>query len=65
MADDLDRAAESSEMYLNAALHKRQKNAKPLRWVGYCHNCHEPMPQGQNFCDTDCRDDWDLRQRKL
>lgn len=30
---------------------------------GLCHNCDEPLGEGLSFCDRDCCDDWEIRQR--
>ena len=27
--------------------------------TGFCLNCGEPLPPGQRWCDSDCRDDWE------
>lgn len=28
---------------------------------GVCHNCGEPVPDVDRWCDQDCRDDWEAR----
>lgn len=54
-----DLAAQLTDAYV---AHQRAQNVR-LPYIGECHNCGEPTPDGVNFCDTDCRDDWDKRQR--
>ena len=40
--------------------HARAQNAT-LPHTGECYNCGDPTPASVNFCDADCRDDWQLR----
>jgi hypothetical protein len=34
-----------------------------LPFLGYCHNCDAPVPDGSRFCDADCRDDFQKREK--
>jgi len=35
-----------------------------LPWTGLCHNCADPLQDSaQRFCDSDCFEDWEKRQR--
>lgn len=52
--DANDLAAQLTDAYI---AHQRAQNVR-LRYIGECHNCGEPTPAGVNFCDTDCRDDY-------
>jgi hypothetical protein len=56
MSDFCDDASAVSDLYLEIALSNRQKDGP--RPTGFCLNCTEALPQGERFCDTDCRDDW-------
>lgn len=33
-----------------------------LQACGFCHYCSESVGSGMQFCDTDCRDGWELEQ---
>lgn len=55
--DANDLAAQLTDAYIT---HQRAQNVR-LRYIGECHNCGEPTPEGVNFCDTDCRDDYQRR----
>jgi len=54
--DDIDAM---TELHLRVALSHR-KNV--LQFVGACHNCSEPLEQG-NFCSSECREDWEHRDK--
>lgn len=62
MSDIIDQANDLAEQLTSAYIaHQRQKNPS-LAYTGQCHNCDAPTPDGHNFCDADCRDDWQKRQ---
>lgn len=60
MATKDDRAQDLTDFYRNLDLSKRRSNGPPE--AGYCHNCGEELPAGR-WCDADCRDDWEYRNR--
>jgi hypothetical protein len=65
MADEADRAQEQTEAYLERA---RSNSAKEGGLVadGACHNCGAtPDTSAQLFCDADCRQDYELRERQF
>ena len=33
--------------------------------TGYCLNCGERLDAPRRWCDADCHDDWDRRERRL
>ena len=44
----------------------QRERAKPpsgLPFIGSCHNCGESLLSPLRFCDADCRDDWEARER--
>lgn len=55
MADDADYASLNQEIQNELALKNRPK---PLRYLGWCRNCEEPLPHPKVFCDKDCGDDY-------
>lgn len=61
MADIIDLANDRAEEILEDALKKAKREA--LVPTGRCHNCDETIQPGQRFCDTDCRDDWEYRNK--
>jgi hypothetical protein len=58
MADVADLADHQIEQSLQQALRTRAPVIVPR---GTCHNCDEPA-RGL-FCDPECRDDWEKRER--
>lgn len=60
MSDDIDKANETAERYLSAAIANRASDG-PVP-CGYCHFCGERIPYDQRWCDADCRDDWQAEQ---
>ncbi|EMJ2321931.1 hypothetical protein V7L32_002319 [Salmonella enterica] len=60
MADEIDIASDNERMRLSVALAERERH--PLPETGHCHNCDEIISAGL-FCDTDCRDDYEKRER--
>jgi hypothetical protein len=58
MTDNVDQALEFEELRRKIALEKQA--AKPtMPFIGRCYNCEEPIDDGC-FCNTDCRDDYEL-----
>ncbi|EAS1727476.1 hypothetical protein LM12_06160 [Salmonella enterica] len=60
MADEADIASEVEQLRTAAALSGRERHTLPE--TGHCHNCDERISAGL-FCDADCRDDYDKRER--
>lgn len=68
--DVIDRANDAADLILQDAIERRQREAQcapSLLACGHCYGCNEPVPQGLQFCDSFCRDDWqrvqDARRR--
>jgi len=59
MADEADVAQKIVDLNLEIALSKRA----PALPKGNCHNCKEVLPKDKSFCDQDCEDDFNLRQK--
>lgn len=57
-ADDI--ATQLEEMQREASLRYRKPT---LSACGKCHNCDEPLAVNILFCDVDCRDDFEKRQK--
>ncbi|HAF2131138.1 TPA: hypothetical protein G9F27_005492 [Salmonella enterica] len=60
MADDADIASETEQLRTDAALSGRERRTLPE--TGHCYNCNEVISSGL-FCDADCRDDYEKRER--
>jgi len=58
--DDIDRSQAQQEALLALQL-KQAINRPGLPWVGCCYNCETATPEGVNFCDGDCREDYESR----
>lgn len=43
-----------------AAISKRPK----LQATGTCYNCLENVDEERLFCDVDCKDDWEYRNKR-
>lgn len=62
MPDIVDQAAELEEWYRGQALDAvAAQDVMPQ--VGICYNCGEAVSVGC-FCDSDCRDDYELREKQ-
>lgn len=55
----MDRAIESAL--------QRVRSQRSIAAKGCCHNCDEPFEKfsGKLFCNSDCRDDFDKRNRRI
>ncbi|EDS8889467.1 hypothetical protein GQC79_004435 [Salmonella enterica] len=60
MADEADIASEMELLWTDAALSGLVRHALPE--TGRCYNCDEVISAGL-FCDADCRDDYEKRER--
>ena len=61
MADDIDKANDCAQQFLDQALaaaRRHEAGLIPSRW---CYNCAAPMNDYRLFCDRDCRDDYERR----
>lgn len=60
-ADQIDDGSETAEFLLQVALNNAGKY-KFLPFVGRCYNCESRLSDS-NFCDSDCRDDYEKRNK--
>lgn len=62
MADIIDEANQRAEIARLAAI---STIPKPLnKKTTSCLNCSEPLVDRFNFCDLDCREDYELRSKR-
>jgi hypothetical protein len=62
MADEVDRANDQAEAYLDARLREARKIRK-VHATGNCLNCESLLPPGLLYCDSACREDHEHRSR--
>ncbi|EBW8860938.1 hypothetical protein BXD91_19350 [Salmonella enterica subsp. enterica serovar Muenchen] len=60
MADEADIAGDIERERLDVLILNRNHHSLPE--VGHCYNCGDVVPCGL-FCDADCRDDYEKRER--
>lgn len=60
--DIIDQAAEREQMDRDLALAAARNHAPALVPCGVCFNCEASVPAGADFCDSDCRDDYERRK---
>lgn len=63
MADDIDKANDCAQQFLDQALTAARRHEPALIPVGFCYNCNEPVAKAALFCDRYCRDDYERRER--
>lgn len=61
MTDIIDQANDHIEREMKMRLEHRRASMLPA--TGECLNCGEHLDGERRFCDVDCRDDYDKRQR--
>jgi hypothetical protein len=61
MADDADLAQHISEQIIE--LQTKNRVVTRMEFTGFCYNCEEPVKMAALFCDKDCRDDYEHRER--
>ena len=61
MSDQIDDAQEMDAWYRSRSLDARV--AIPMPYTGQCYNCEE-LIEHDNFCDTNCRDDYQIRKKQ-
>lgn len=57
--DEIDRAQAREEQDRGIALAMRKPTLTPC---GICHNCAEPVHAAAEFCNAECREDYELRE---
>lgn len=62
MADVFEQAAEREQRDRELSLKQRmQEGPKP---AGKCLHCDAPLAGSMRWCDADCRDEWQRRQKR-
>ena len=59
--DASDLATETEELLRQAALSRRLPEGPAP--CGFCLWCEEPLPAPRRWCDAECRDAWEQRER--
>lgn len=65
MGDLVDEGNENAARGLESAINKvRREAGKTLEPMGECYMCGaEIEEEARKFCDADCRDEWDRREK--
>ena len=63
MADDVDKANDYAEVFLDAALRNHKPKPIPVG-VGVCMNCGVAVAGDARWCGVECRDDWEANTRR-
>ena len=61
--DIYDQATQQEEMMREIAIAAALKPTLTLLLIGVCYNCDADLSHNGEFCDADCRDDWQLRNK--
>ncbi len=64
MADEIDIADEVAETILQAQIEQARKQEPSAIPTGFCLFCGEPVEDERRWCDSSCRDDWELERRE-
>lgn len=62
-ADIIDAACDREDKDRALAVALAREAGELLPATGECHNCGASVAEGHRFCDVDCRDDWQKRNR--
>lgn len=63
MADDVDKTADRLEVETPYLIQASKKPVGPQP-NGFCNWCNSAVGEGQKFCDSDCRNDYEHDQRR-
>ena len=65
MADIADDGAERADFFLKLAKEKQEAEARQNRMppICRCYNCNAPLEGDLRWCDQDCLDDWQYREK--
>lgn len=65
MSDEIDFATEAYGEWLENTIASQRLKTDALKClpVGTCYNCGDPVGEGLLFCDEDCRNDLEKRNR--
>lgn len=62
--DEIDKYQQFEEIYLQSRVKQSRKPVKKMKKIGRCYNCEESIDNDLLFCDSDCRDDWEMRLKR-
>lgn len=60
MTDISDQATIIEEQERESCLRKAREQRNGLQPTGFCYYCTEPVAEDRRFCDSDCRDQWEI-----
>lgn len=62
MTDIFDRASDLEQKERESAIASARKPLVSARETGHCLWCNAKLIQGKRWCDSECREDWELEQ---
>lgn len=63
MTDIIDRGCEREALDRDIAI-RLKKPRGPIP-TGFCATCRREVREGAQFCDAECREDWEREQRRM
>lgn len=63
MADIIDHAHETEQLFFRAALAARRPEGPQPN--GRCHTCGAPIADGYRFCNAVCRDEYERDRKRI
>lgn len=61
MAGPIDHGCDREQLDRDRAIEAARKPTGP-KAIGHCLWCNTELGQGYRWCDSECREDWDLAQ---
>lgn len=62
MTDIIDRASDREQIDRDRAIDAARSAQPSARATGHCLWCNAELAQGNRWCDSECREDWELNQ---
>lgn len=63
MADEADIGNQLAEHFMSLSLKTKLKAEGPDKLLGLCYACGKEVSAHQRWCDAECRDDWEAKQK--
>jgi hypothetical protein len=63
MADIIDKANDLVEMTEKFALESLRSQKPKALFTGFCLHCEIVVEEPKRWCDADCRDQWEVRNK--
>jgi hypothetical protein len=63
MSDIVDKANDLVEMTEKFALESLRSQKPKALFTGFCLHCNEEVQEPKRWCDSSCRDQWEVRNK--